>query len=414
MKTIWLISPYGTIPGESWRNDRFVMMAEALTGEGYKVVWWTSNFSHHFKKFRSSGWVDKEINERFLLRLVPTPGYRRNIGLGRIVRDWAFSARAFRRGRELERPDCILYYESPLSFGFAGQKLARFHGCPVIYDQRDLWPELIEKAVPGWIRPLARLMFRPVYWNRAKIYSGLAAAVALAKPYLDVMLREAPVLRERPNAVIYNGIDIANFRQLMRQSGGDELGFPTKAEHEVWAVFAGSLGPSYDIKALLQAAKMLENSPSNVHLIIVGDGPLRGEIERLIETHPAVPLRYLGKFEPARLAALYRQCDIGLCAYSGRSNVEMPDKFYDYVAAGLPVINSLKGEVRSIIERRKMGLQYEAGDVDGLLRALAAMAADRALRREFAANSYATADEFDQHVQYSKICGIVSCVMKRR
>lgn len=41
-----------------------------------------------------------------------------------------------------EKPDLILYSESPLSFGYAGYKLAKKLSIPVIYDQMDLWRNL--------------------------------------------------------------------------------------------------------------------------------------------------------------------------------------------------------------------------------------------------------------------------------
>lgn len=47
-----------------------------------------------------------------------------------------------------EKPDLILYSESPLSFGYAGYKLAKKLSIPVIYDQMDLWPELIINSFP--------------------------------------------------------------------------------------------------------------------------------------------------------------------------------------------------------------------------------------------------------------------------
>ena len=251
------------------------MMADALTKSGYDVVWWTSNFSHHFKRFRSGVWIDMQINEHFIVRLVPTPGYKRNVGFWRIIRDCVFSYRTYKRGTRLAAPDCIVYYESPLSFGYAGQKLAQFHGCPVIFDQMDLWPELIEQVFPQPLRILANLALKPVYKNRKKVYSRLDAAIGLASPYLEVVLRVAPVLDYRPHSVIYNGIDVKAFRRAMQESVDITGALPEKTAEEIWAVFAGSLGPSYDIPTLLRVARLLKHSSQNIRIIIAGDGPLR-------------------------------------------------------------------------------------------------------------------------------------------
>ena len=87
---IWLINPYGPIPSEAWRTYCFPLIAEVLSAEGHEVTWWTSNFAHHFKKFRSDDWLDVEAWDNFRIRLVPTTGYRKNIGVGRAVRDAVF------------------------------------------------------------------------------------------------------------------------------------------------------------------------------------------------------------------------------------------------------------------------------------------------------------------------------------
>lgn len=407
---IWLINPYGPIPSESWRDYSFTMMADTLVRAGHDVIWWTSNFSHHFKKYRSSGWADIQVKEHFMLRLVPTPGYKHNVSVGRFIRDCVFSYRAYMRGKTLDTPDCIVYYESPLSFGYAGLKLAQIHGCPVIYDQMDLWPELIEQIFPQSVHRLAKLLFGPVYKSRKNVYSRLDAAIGLAQPYLDVMLRDAPVLRSRPNEVIYNGIDVEAFRIMMKDTAVPETLRVLKEDGEVWAVFAGSLGPSYDISTLLEVAEKIETSKSKLRLMIAGDGPLRSRVEKFVAEKKDARLRYAGQLAPEMLIALYKICDIGLCAYSAKSNVEMPDKIYDYTAAGLPVVNSLKGEVAKVINEKALGLQYRPGDSNDLLEKLERLVKDEPLRAQMAKNSFDAGMVYDRHVQYGKLIQIIGKV----
>lgn len=415
-KNIWLINPYGPIPGESWRDYSFTMMADALVQAGHDVVWWTSNFSHHFKKYRSSGWTDVQVKDRFKIRLVPTPGYKTNVSIRRIIRDVVFSYRTFMRGKTLDSPDCIVYYESPLAFGYAGQKLAQIHACPVIYDQMDLWPELIEQVFPRPIRHVMKLIFRPVYNRRKNVYAQLSGAVGLAQPYLNVMLVDAPMLRSRPHAVIYNGVDVQALRRIMKEAGAAETFRYHKKDGEVWAVFAGTLGPSYDIFTLLEVAEKIEAEKSALRLIIAGDGPLRSKVEKHVAEKRKTCLHYVGQLDPEQLVALYKICDIGICAYSAKSNVEMPDKIYDYTAAGLPVVNSLKGEIASIIVEKDLGLQYQPGNSYDLLEKLEMLANDRTLRTQMAKNSYDTGMIYDQHIQYGKLVEIIEkvCSEKRK
>jgi glycosyltransferase involved in cell wall biosynthesis len=407
---VWLFNPYGPIPGESWRDYSFAMMAQALEEAGHEVIWWTSSFSHHFKKFRCQDWEDRQVSSKTTIRLVPTPGYKRNIGIGRIWRDIVFAFHAFNRGKKEAAPDLIVYSESPLTFGYAGQKLAEFHKVPVIFDQMDLWPELFEQVFPTWFRPIAKLLLSPIYANRRYNYNMLDGVMALAKPYLEAAFAVAPTLRTRPSALVYNGVDVGVFRSEMLQHSESFKILHAKQAGEIWAVFAGSLGPSYDIPAIMEVARMLEGTSSKIRLIVAGDGPYAKQVTQIVADRGNERLLFVGKLAPTVLSGLYSHCDIALCAYSSRSNVEMPDKIYDYTAAGLPIINSLIGEVSSVINDRRIGLQYRAGDSDDLLNALLRLESDTGLRAEMAENSRRSGDLYDNKVQYRKFVALVERV----
>jgi glycosyltransferase involved in cell wall biosynthesis len=389
------------------------MAADALAKRGHEVVWWTSNFSHHFKRFRCYGWKDIEAKKNFVIRLVPTTAYRNNIGLGRILRDVVFAFRVYHRGKNLLPPECILYSESPLTFGYAGQKLGEHHKVPVVFHQMDLWPEFFETVFPNPLRSLLHFLLQPIYANRKKNYRELYAVTALARPYLEAPLAEAPKLKHKPNAVIYNGIDVQAFRESMKSTDVSIERLPQKPTNETWAVFAGSLGPSYDIPTLIAASRYLKHQKYPIRILIAGDGPFRPQVETAAAEADS-RLTYLGKLEPAALARLYGLCDIGLCAYSSRSNVEMPDKIYDYTAAGLPVINSLCGEVSEILKEHGNGLQYVGGDVRSFMEALTKLACNEDLCKTMAERSRQIGMLFDKNVQYENLAIILENLVKAK
>jgi glycosyltransferase involved in cell wall biosynthesis len=411
---IWLINPYGPIPSEAWRTYCFPLLAEVLTNEGHEVIWWTSNFAHHFKKFRSEGWADIEVSKGFRIRLVPTTGYHQNIGIGRVFRDAQFALRTYLRGRSEPRPDLIIYSESPLTFGYAGQRLADHHGCPAIYHQMDLWPELIVESAPTGLRSVLKAALWPVYAIRKRTYCRLSAATALAKPYLEAVFDVAPVMRDKPCAVVYNGIDVEAFRRKMEARDGPSSRFPKKKSGEVWAVFAGSLGPSYDIGVMCDVAGSLAAMGSNIFIVIAGDGPLR-TLVKSTEQGKLGPanLIYAGQLSPEELTALYSRCDIGLCAYSASSNVEMPDKIYDYTAAGLPVLVSLRGEVANIVATENIGFSYEAGSAVDLLSKLLEISSDSEAMHLMSKASSRIGMQFDKNVQYKRFVDVVNIVIGR-
>jgi glycosyltransferase involved in cell wall biosynthesis len=414
---IWLINPYGPIPipSEDWREYRFTIIGNYLASLGHEVVWYTSSFSHHFKKQRSDGWKDFEVNTNFKIRLVPTPGYESNISFGRIYRDLVFSSKVYKeRKLQVEKPDFIIYSESPLSFGYGGYKLAKYYKIPVVFDQMDLWPELIINAFPSTIRKIINLMFYPVFLSRKYIYNNLDGFISLSEPYMSIPLEIAPSLKNKPHEVIYNGIDVIKFRESRGDNNELIRLLLQKKENEIWFVFAGTLGPSYDILNLLKVASLIiKDNNKSVKFILAGDGPLKKEVNDFIRYNSGEVVSYLGQLKPDFLVDLYKYCDVGLSTYTVVSNVEMPDKFYDYTAAGLPIVNSLKGEVGRVIQNQNIGFNYKAGNSRELYDVITKISNDKEMREKMAKNSFESGLVYDKNNQIQKLGNLINKIFKR-
>jgi glycosyltransferase involved in cell wall biosynthesis len=274
----------------------------------------------------------------------------------------------------------------------------------------DQWPELFVLAFPKMLKGLAPVLLWPLYAIRRSIRRRADAIFSLAEKYLHDALSEIPSWKQVETMTIYNGIDVANFRKLLVQNlkGNSCNGSNKKPPGEVWAVFAGTLGNNYDICTIVQAGVLLRERCKVVKLVVAGAGPCLGTIQRGIAEYSLSNLIYCGVYSHEALIGLYSQCDMALCTYGKESNVGMPDKVYDYMAAGLPIINSLSGELKELIESLDIGQQYTPGDPASLAMAITRLAEDEELRRCEAANSFEAAMHFDRDVQFSKICELLA------
>lgn len=411
-KTIWLVSPYGPIEGENWREYRFNQFGKYLSNNGFSVIWWTSSFSHHFKKYRSDGWKDIKVNENYIIRLVPTSSYKKNFGIGRVLKDFTFSHNFLKRAKKENVPDIILGDDNPLLLGYPSYKYSKDRNVPLIYDQMDIWPEFIVKVLNPPLNHIANIMFKPVYSKRAKIYGNLDGGISLGKHYLEFMLSVNSKLQNKPHALIYNGIDVAEFRShLTEEIKETKLLKLNKNKGDIWCIFAGTLGPSYDIKGIVGCAEEFQKLGfKEFKFIIAGSGPYE---EYVIEHEKKLNnLVYVGKLLPQDLIPIYGICDVGLATYSSGSNVDMCDKFYDYTAAGLAVINSLTGEISEHIRDSELGFNYEANNVDSLKKALSKFRNESTLKKaKF--NSWLAGDRFDMNVQNAKLLDVIDdCLQK--
>ena len=84
-----------------------------------------------------------------------------------------------------------------------------------------------------------------------------------------------------------------------------------------------------------------------------------------------------GLLDRGAYVKLLSGCDVGLVCVKPESLVAMPYKACDYAAAGLAIVNSLPGELATLVAEHRAGLPYAAGDAESLAAAIATLAGDR-------------------------------------
>ena len=121
-----------------------------------------------------------------------------------------------------------------------------------------------------------------------------------------------------------------------------------------------------------------------LRLVIVGDGPLRGEVEReLRERCLARSVVLTGWLPHAEVAALVRQFDVALAPYSRLDHdfYFSPLKLFEYMACGVPVVAAALGQIEEVVRDGETGLLYPPGQQDALLAACDRLLEDPDLRR---------------------------------
>ena len=403
MKTIWIIYPYGAIAGENFLEARHIRFGKMLASNGYKVIFWTSNFSHGLKKFRSDGWKTVNVCKNFDIELVPTNSYKSNISIGRVLYEVNFSRNLAKRFSIINKPDLIITAGTGLVTAFypIGDYVKKNH-VPVIYDIMDvhLFTGYMEQHHNKLV-PFAKLLTKNIEKREQSFYENVSAVCGLGRNQL-MIAKKRTGKPDIPTCLVYNGIVVSEFRKKMELPCQANL--PTKKEDEVWCVYAGSLGPSYDIGSVLACADMAKHNSDKIRFVIAGVGPQGNLVEAASKENSQIT--YLGSVDPNWLPAIYKKCDIGLCTYASYSTVDMPDKFYDYAAAGLGIVNSLQGEIKEYV--KKAGVQYEAENSDSLYEAIKKTIAHL---KDYRNASYKLANKFDLNEQMKPLLQMVNSLI---
>jgi glycosyltransferase involved in cell wall biosynthesis len=136
------------------------------------------------------------------------------------------------------------------------------------------------------------------------------------------------------------------------------------------AVFSGTFSRRFDLETVLKAARVLESEGEAFQFVLCGGGESFDTLQRQAEGSASVLLP--GWLPHHEIAQLMRTANATLAPYFSTSSfiVSYPNKTFEYLAAGLPVVSSLHGLVEELLNRERCGLTYAEGDVDALVRHL--------------------------------------------
>ncbi len=172
--------------------------------------------------------------------------------------------------------------------------------------------------------------------------------------------------------VVSNGVDTKRFHP-------DIEPIQTTAESERFVVgFVGSLKPWHGIEVLLRAFRIVVQQNKNVHLLIVGDGPLRQWVEGFVSGAGIEDnVTMTGWVSYRQLPSLIQSMSVAVAPYPELENFYFsPLKLYEYMALGKPVIASDVGQIKQIINDRDNGILIKPGDATALASRIAYLVND--------------------------------------
>lgn len=127
-----------------------------------------------------------------------------------------------------------------------------------------------------------------------------------------------------------------------------------------WIGYAGSLGMSYDFESLIKGVAVL-NGKYQYKLFFIGDGVCRAKVENLINQY-SVNAEITGFLKYGDLLKYLSYCDIAVNIFRDKTKVVHSYKFNDYVATNCFILNSLLGETADMVDRYKVGLNFDFKD----------------------------------------------------
>jgi len=371
---IWLIeiSDFLTEVDGNNRMYRVGMLCNALVASHHQVVWWSSTFNHQRRRQRFDVSTTIDLKDGYRIRLLYGPGYKNSISLRRWMHNRAVAKEFALETTKVpvdDRPELIYSCLPTLEVSEQAVIFGVKHDIPVVVDVRELWPDNYLTAFPRYLRPLVRVALRNEFSRVHRIFHNSTAITASSPAYLAWGLKKA----NRQASLIDKWFPLGS----LVKSGGKNIKDQTSSiylpngtvlpQNSLLIVYPGTFSGHLDYETVLKAAHDLyQSGQRHVHFLFVGDGDKAAFLKKLSEGLKNVHLA--GWCKKSVIDRILSMSSIGLVPYSIGFEATLPNKPFDYMAAGLPILSSLGGELESIIKHESIGLQYREGNSDDLKR----------------------------------------------
>jgi glycosyltransferase involved in cell wall biosynthesis len=251
---------------------------------------------------------------------------------------------------------------------------ARLKGSKFLFEVRDLWPAFaIQLGVlrnPIGIRLSLRL--------ERFLYRRADCLVVNSPGFIDHLATHGAA-RAKIH-LVRNGVDPAMFDPT---SKGAQVRARNRLEGKFVALYAGAHGISNDLEVLLDAADILRDDP-RIQFLLVGDGKEKPGLALRATEMKLDNVMFLPPVPKSEMPEVLAACDCGVAILKPIPlyGTTYPNKVFDYMAAGRPVVLAIDGVIRKVVEDAGAGLAVPPGNPAALADAIRTLADDPARARD--------------------------------
>lgn len=246
---------------------------------------------------------------------------------------------------------------------------AKVRRVPFVFEVRDLWPESYAEVAGKTKGPEITLM----RWVADLLYRQAAVIIVLAAPNAERIARRG--IDPAKIVVVPNGVDLDGFDG---SDGVEAPGTDLSAPGAFTFVYAGAHGPANGLDTVVRAAKLLQDrSRRDIRVVLLGDGASKDDLMALSSELRLTHISFVDPVPKAAVPATLRTAGAGLMILAPVDLFTYgvsPNKLFDYMGAGLPVLTNVDGLVSEIVAEAGVGTSVEAGSAEALARGMEEMA----------------------------------------
>jgi glycosyltransferase involved in cell wall biosynthesis len=300
---------------------------------------------------------------------------------------------------KLKNIDLIIATSTPLTVGFPALALNKLKKIPFVFEVRDLWPEVpiqMGGLKSKFLQKLAILFEKKIYKNSEHI---IALSPGMKKGILKYELNEKV-------SVIPNMSKNSEFWPRKKNIQlTEELGLK---ENSFKVIHFGALGIANGVQTIIESAKLLKEN-NNIEFVFIGGGATEDKIIKLCKHYRLENVHFLGRFPMMKTSEIVNLCDISVVSFLDLPILytNSPNKLFDSLSAGKPIIVNSAGWTKELIEKHNCGFYVNPNNPLELVNKINYLIEDKEKFNEMSFNSRKLAKKYDKSILSEKFANII-------
>jgi glycosyltransferase involved in cell wall biosynthesis len=339
-------------------GTRHYELAKHLVQIGHKVSVIASQVDYLSGKKR-----DKKIEIKDGISIYYTPVLRavHKSFTHRALAFLSFSISSFFLAIKVRDVDIIIGTSPPLFQSVTAYVISKIKRAPFIFEVRDLWLDFA-KDLKVMTNPL---VFRILKMLETFLYKYCCRIMVNSPGFIKFIEKAVPLEKI---FLIPNGVDVSDFESINSDSI-DRLKAKLNPENHFVIMYTGNIGVANDIESIIETAARVEKDYPDILFQIVGGGIKKEELLSYCKNNNIGNIEFLAPFPKKKIGIVIKTADICLATLK---NIELfktvyPNKVFDYMAAGKPVITAIDGVIRDVVEDAECGQYVEPGNIDSYI-----------------------------------------------
>jgi len=330
--TVLVINQFASLPKYSYgAGERMFHLSEFLYKEGFNVQVVSGAFNHLFKEYPATPKLFNVEQTKYLDFIwVRLKRYKSNNFIGRVYSwfEFLFKLFLFPIGKG---PEIVVVSSMSIMPIIYALWVKRKYKSKFVLEIRDIWP-LTPIEIGGYSKNNPLMIFlRQIellaYRNADHIISVLPGF----RKYLNENNFDSKLCTWIPNGVS-SAINLSNNDNELRK-------FLNEKKFNV--LYAGTFGKANALESLIDAARLLEEEYMDIHITLIGDGPLEHELKEMSKELSNVS--FIGKVLKSELGAILTEADVCYIGWHDRRIYNYgvsANKYNDYMLAKKPILSS--------------------------------------------------------------------------